>query len=265
MFRQSENTSQSSFPPWRGLFGTEKVPSISRSIFGSLILAVLLGTRPAAAQTKTLTTYTVEKGSSLWFVGSSTVNTFTCRNKQVHGFGTIDSSGSLPQARGNTGSGTLNAFFYTSVRCLSCGVGPMDEDMYKALKASEYPDIHYALHSFRFIRDSTGSDSSFYVRTKGRLTVAGKTNELIMTVKVTRLPGGEFILEGSKPLSMHDYAITPPTALWGLIKAHDRLTVHFRLVIGLYGKNSPAPTTYHAVAHGSPPAMHALADSTRRR
>lgn len=251
MFSELINTMDARILRGRSLPLKSMPGAARRLIAGGMMLCLLLIARGAFAQTDSRVTYTVEKGSSLWFEGSSTVNNFTCRNRQVHGFGRLDTARyDVNDHTDLPGSHLLNAFFYTSVRCLSCGVGPMDNDMYKALKASTYPEIHYALEAFRVLPGSAATDSSFYVQTRGRLTVAGKTNVIDMRVKVTRFDNNELLIQGSKLLFMHDYGIKPPTALWGLIKANDRLTVHFRLLVAPYVKRTPAPETYEAVAQG---------------
>lgn len=218
-------------------------------------LSALLPITSTQAQVLGQASYTLQPGSSLWFNGSSTLNTFQCENRTVEGFGTIDSTGTPGRDGVGYGIRVENAFFYTEVHCLNCGVAPMDHDMYKALKASQYPDIHYILQDVRLLADSVATDSSICVETRGKLTVAGETNEIEMPVRITRIGKNKYLIRGSKLLSMHDYGIKPPTALWGLIRANDKLTVHFRLIAARDTVASSLLKSYEAVAQADTPGL----------
>jgi hypothetical protein len=41
---------------------------------------------------------------------------------------------------------------------------------------------------------------------------------------------GTYQATGSLPLLMSDFGIDPPTAMFGLIKVHDQITVRFKLI-----------------------------------
>ncbi|MHB1688755.1 MAG: hypothetical protein ACYCVH_15485 [Ignavibacteriaceae bacterium] len=117
----------------------------------------------------------------------------------------------------------------------------MNQDMYRAMKAAQFPIVRYDLIDAHLI---TGIDSSgwFEFATKGSLSIAGETNVVDIMIKVYQLPNGSFRLVGNKNLSMKDYSIEPPEHLWGLIKAHDKLTVFFDLTVAVYN----APTNSSA-------------------
>ena len=60
--------------------------------------------------------------------------------------------------------------------------------------------------------------------------MSGKVNVIEMKVNVKQPKDGKFRVTGSKALSVYHYDITPPTTLRRLIKAHDKLVVHFDLI-----------------------------------
>jgi hypothetical protein len=75
----------------------------------------------------------------------------------------------------------------------------------------------------------------------GELTLAGEQREIEMVVVAERLADGRFTLVGSRELKMTDFNITPPSALFGLIKAKDTVEVVFDLMIGEQGRPDCTP------------------------
>jgi polyisoprenoid-binding protein YceI len=63
------------------------------------------------------------------------------------------------------------------------------------------------------------------------LTVAGSPKEIKMTVKLTSLGNGKYKIEGNKEVLMTDFGVKPPTAIMGLLKARDRLTFYFDIIV----------------------------------
>ncbi len=178
----------------------------------------------ALAQDKTSVSYTLEPQSKLWIDGSSTINTFTFVTSQVKGYAYLE------RDHKDADQNKPKVCVSTPVRSLDGGNGRMNEDMYEALKADSFPEIRYELITGEVIDKPDSSGGWFRLRTRGYLSIAGGKNTIDMIVRVKQLQDGRFQVIGSKALSMLDYGITPPTALWGLIRAHDRLVIHFDLV-----------------------------------
>ncbi len=65
---------------------------------------------------------------------------------------------------------------------------------------------------------------------RGILKIAGVSKETDVEFEVRELDGGRFDIEGHKSLTMGDFGIESPTAFFGLIRADERLEVHFSLV-----------------------------------
>lgn len=163
-------------------------------------------------------------GSQLWIDGSSTVNSFTCDANEIFGYGVLE------DARNDRDAEVEIA---VPVRQFDCGKRRMNQDMYEALKADEYPTIEYVLDDARLLTGVPEPGDEFSIQTRGRLTIAGAEREITMVVKGERLSDGTYRVEGSEPLAMSDFGVDPPTALLGLVKAHDRIVVRFDLVAGL--------------------------------
>lgn len=100
----------------------------------------------------------------------------------------------------------------------------MDNNTYKALKASKHPEIVYALSSATV---TPVNATTFTIRTKGKLTIAGTTREtdVVATAKVN--PDNSITVTGSKKLKMTDYGVTPPKVM--MIKTGNDLTISYNL------------------------------------
>jgi hypothetical protein len=190
-------------------------------IFSFILLQGMTG-----AQNKGEVFYVTLPGSKLWIEGTSTINDYTCASGQVEGYAEIINSPDLTP-------GTIKkdkVIVSIAVRTLDCGNNTMNKDMYNAMKADAFPEIKYELV---YARASARRDSSnrIILHTLGNMFIAGKEKLENIKIIIEKLSGGNFRLTGSFPVSMLDYGITPPQHLLGLIKAHEKLVVHFDLII----------------------------------
>ncbi|HEX6086687.1 MAG TPA: YceI family protein [Thermoanaerobaculia bacterium] len=117
------------------------------------------------------------------------------------------------------------------VQSLRCGNRQMERDMYKALRSEANPVI-----DFRFNGLVGGVehdiDSGLYRATiAGVLMLAGERRSVQIPVEATRVARDRFRLRARLPLRMTDFSITPPTALFGMVRAKNELVVHFDLYL----------------------------------
>jgi len=108
-----------------------------------------------------------------------------------------------------------------SVTSIKSGKAGMDENMYKALKADQFPEISYKLkgHSIN------GSE----VAATGELTIAGVTK--IIKSKVTCQNDGKHIKStGELTVTMSEFGIKPPEFLMGAFKTGDKVSLRFYLM-----------------------------------
>ncbi|NBC18616.1 MAG: YceI family protein [Bacteroidetes bacterium] len=183
---------------------------------------VLLIVGSAQAQTQQIT---VRHGSTLQIDGTSSVNAFTCVAETVDGHGRLATT---PARLASTERRQPQAELTVPVHALDCGKDRMNEDLYEAIGASEHPTIRYRLDEADLL-ERVGEDT-YRLRTRGWLSLAGEERPIEMTVVGKRIGDGQYAVQGSKTLLMSDFGIDPPSALLGLIKAHDRIEVHFDLV-----------------------------------
>ncbi len=173
--------------------------------------------------------YRLEPSSRLWLEGTATIGDFTCSTARMEGMAVLqeihveknDSLRSVPVHN--------EVRVSMCVRSFDCGNHAMNEDMYEAMKSDSFPTIEFELIDATLASDTGSADSVRDINTIGKLTIAGITKTVPMSIAIRQSSPERFIITGSKALSMTDFGITPPTALWGIIKTNDRLTVNFQL------------------------------------
>ena len=197
-----------------------------RSTLAHVLLAALVVLTAGRVQAQS-SQMTLAPGSELRIEGTSTVNAFTCVAETMDGYGRLAASTPARRASLNDAQ-AAQAEISVPVQALDCGKKKMNEDLYEAMQAEDHPSIHYRLDDAEVI-DQVGDDQ-YRLRVRGGLRLAGTERPVEMTVVGKRIGEGTYAVEGSTALQMTDFGIEPPTALLGLIKAHDRIVVHFDLV-----------------------------------
>lgn len=187
--------------------------------FSAWILAsVLLLAGATGAESQTRLDLTDE--SRLWIEGSSSVNTFTCVAAEVDGAGLF---------REVSDPALVEAELRVPVRRFDCGKDRMNKDLYAALKANDYPEIHFRLEDVALEEPAAGA-GTYSLKVTGQLSIAGTERTFELPVQALQAADGTYRAAGRLPLLMSDFGIDPPTALLGLIKAHNEITVCFDLV-----------------------------------
>lgn len=117
------------------------------------------------------------------------------------------------------------------VQSLRCGNRQMERDMYRALRAEENPVIEF---EFRELAGGIRHDidaGTYGATIDGVLSLAGERRKVKVHVEAVRVARDRFRLRARLPLRMTDFRITPPTALFGMVKAKNELEVQFELYL----------------------------------
>jgi polyisoprenoid-binding protein YceI len=207
-------------------------PAMYRISIGLVIVRLILALQAPAliAQQAAGRTYKLESGSRLNLEGTATIGEYKCETREIDGSATLAGSKEANNGSPDSGAARSRVLVAILVRSFECGKRAMNSDMYNAMKADSFPSIAYELKHAEIHPDSEAADSARTLDTSGELTIAGVTRLVEMSVTIRQVSPNRFRVFGSKDLSMHDFGITPPTALWGLIKAEDKLIVSFDLV-----------------------------------
>jgi polyisoprenoid-binding protein YceI len=189
--------------------------------------AALLGALAAtgAAQTARVP---VSADSKLWIEGTSNLHGWSCKAEKFDAAIELDAA-AVAELATATPKVLKRVEVKVPVKALKCGHGGMDDNLYKALKADETPEISYILATFDA---AAGEGDGFTLKTNGTLAIAGKENKLTMDVVATRLPDGTVNATGMVPIKMTDFGIKPPTAMFGTLRTGDEVKVNFALTVG---------------------------------
>ena len=131
----------------------------------------------------------------------------------------------------------LHVLLKIPIKSFDCAHSRMNQDMYEALKSDTYDFITFEFENAQPVeKDQSGADKLFAdgyepFLIEGVLSVSGVDRVVTLTVRGRQEEQNRYRIKGEKKISMKDYEIEPPTALMGLIRAHDDLTVFFDLVV----------------------------------
>ena len=115
----------------------------------------------------------------------------------------------------------------------NCNNGPMTSDFLKTLKAKEYPHIYIEFLSFQLNHSVREKNIQNNVTAKIAVTLAGVRKEYSFKLDSLLFAMDSITTSGKKEISMSDFNIAPPSALLGLVKADDLVTIDFRIVFNL--------------------------------
>lgn len=194
----------------------------------TLLAAALTATlcAPAAAQGRKMT---IQPASKLTLTGGSNLHDWACTTNTLRATIEVDSAFES-KALTDVAEPITRVSVSIPVKSLKCGKGKMDENLYKALRADEFPEINYVLTTYKVDTDATTADS-FSALTVGELTVAGKTIRAEIPLKALRRDGGSASGEGAIALKMTDFGVKPPTALLGTLRTKDDIRITFNVLL----------------------------------
>ncbi len=155
--------------------------------------------------------------SRIWIEGRSTLKRFTCTTTRVEGYGVVKAGGAV--------QGQL----VVAVQAFDCGKQSMNRDLQKALQADRFPEIRFEPRKVVVLETPTGDAARLDIT--GTLTIAGAARTVRFVASGQLLAAGRARLTGLLPLKLTDFDVKPPTALFGLIRVYDQITVHFDLTM----------------------------------
>jgi polyisoprenoid-binding protein YceI len=192
-----------------------------------LLLALLIAAAPFTLAQET-TRFVSGTPSRLVLEGTSNVAAWRCSGTTLDGQMEVAAPLDRIDALMN---GVEEFTLRVPIATLRCGNKQMERDMNRALRSASYPAIEFEFAELVGAVRREGSAGCWKVRIHGVLALAGASRDVTIDVEAERIAGDRIILRARMPLRMTDFRITPPTALFGMIKAGDALTVQFDLVL----------------------------------
>ncbi|HET7152688.1 MAG TPA: YceI family protein [Candidatus Kapabacteria bacterium] len=192
----------------------------------AFILFALFIVNLAIAQANPGLAVTVKNGSNLQLDGTSTLHDFSCKTSSIEGTIMVDPA---QFANGIKDAKNLisQANITIPVKSIKSGHDGMDDNMYDALKADKDPTISYQLTG---ITGAAPSGSEYQIQTQGLLTVAGVQKPIEMVIYASKADNG-IKIHGKANVNMTDFGIDPPSFMFGALKAGNKVTVSFDLLL----------------------------------
>ncbi len=161
------------------------------------------------------------KGHKVSVSGTSTLHDWECPANKLYSKGDLTINNGDLQA--------VNSLWVeVEVKSIKSEKEAMDEKIYEALKADNAPKITFQLLKTKSI-EKKGSE--WVITANGTLTVAGNAQNVDLQVTAKIMPNGEVHFQGSKKMKMTTFKVDPPTAMWGVIKSGDDITVSFEMTM----------------------------------
>lgn len=168
----------------------------------------------------------VQPASTLAVAGTSTVKSFECRAKTMTAnVESLTADAVTSVLAGEKGVGGVEFTVRTSE--LDCGNGTMNGHMLKALKASEFASITFALASYELTRDGDTTRA----RLVGKLSLSGAQKDITLDAVTAPGPDASLRVTGTYALNMKDYGIKPPTLMFGTLRVGEKVNVKFDLLL----------------------------------
>lgn len=230
---------------------------ISNVIKTTTVSILLIGLFTAGQQVLSVSAQAFDMAdeSTVWIEGTSTVNSFVCSTDDVAGSGTLsmpaektlagdspaESTDKVPDTAAPPAAAdepapvpeedvSGNVIVHVPATRLDCGLPAMNRDLKESLKVDTQPTIDFRLDRTEVIAMPEQNGGVYLIRAYGWLSLAGNEREVDVLLEGERAESGELRGWGSKNLKMSDFGIKPPSALFGLVRAHDEITVRFNFV-----------------------------------
>lgn len=187
------------------------------------VVVFLMGNTTAGEKKR----YSIEPGSRLYLKGTSNVNAFTCDCQDQY-------TGQVLEVERNGGYARFhNVSLLLKSRNFDCHNRKIDCDMQKALKADQYPHIKISLvDTWQNPKCLSGECKDWFdVQANVNITITNVTKLQSIPAKAKILGPNRFQLRGENALQMSAFGITPPEAMFGMIKVNDWITFHFDLIV----------------------------------
>lgn len=153
------------------------------------------------------------KTFSMTIVGTTNVHDFTTKVTQATGEAVVNSSKELQ-----------SLMVEIPVRALKSGEKLMDSKTYETFDVNKNPNITFKLIEVNSLKVDGNQVS---VTVTGNLTMAGVTRRISIKTSGVGNKAGYIQFKGSIPLKMSDFKMSPPTAMMGLMKVGDAITLKY--------------------------------------
>jgi len=179
-----------------------------------LMVSIILVGSTSAVNAQTLKINS--QSSTMTILGTTNVHNFQSKVTQISGDLVI------------SGKKVQSLKVDVPVKSIKSNEKLMDTKTYEAFNADKNPTITFQLID-AVIQKATAED--IVVAVTGNLTMAGVTKKVSFNTTGKALKAGTFQFTGSVALKMTDFKMKPPTAMLGMMKVGDAITLKFSIVL----------------------------------
>lgn len=179
-----------------------------------LIASIILVGSSSATTAQTLKINA--QSSSMTILGTTNVHNFQSKVSQISGDLVIN------------GKKVQSLKVDVLVKSIKSNEKLMDKKTYEAFDAEKHPTITFQLTD-AVIQKATAEDIDVVLT--GNLTMAGVSKKITFNTTGKALKAGTFQFTGSVGLKMTDFKMKPPTAMLGMMKVGDAITLKFSIVL----------------------------------
>jgi len=206
--------------------------SMKPIVLTSLAFVAFIGSVASAQSfTRTSTAVTpvrlsVRPDSRLWLEGSSNLRDWRCDATTLDASIDIDDDDAVSN---DATARVRRVQVRVPTHALTCGRSQMDHIMLKALHVDDAPDCRQIVGHFDVVAATGDANQSLVMQ--GTLRIAGRERTVRVPVQLEEQRDGTVRAQGALPIMMTDYGITPPTALFGVLRTENRIVVKFDLLV----------------------------------
>jgi polyisoprenoid-binding protein YceI len=180
---------------------------IAIGILGCLVFLTLSSVQ---AQTYKM----VPKVSTIKILGTSSVHEWESSTDQINGDMVLGSNGKQIQS----------LVIKVPVKSIKSGKGLMDSKTYDAFESDKNPLIIFQMTDITALK-ITGKEVEATV--DGNLNMAGNIKKISIKSSGKILADGSLQFKGSVPLKLSEFKMKSPTAMMGMLKTGDAVTINF--------------------------------------
>jgi len=155
------------------------------------------------------------KSFNMTILGTTNVHDFKSKVTQAKGEAVVNSNKELQ-----------SLVVEIPVRSIKSGEKLMDTKTYETFDVDKNPTITFKLTEVNSLRLD---GNQVNVTLTGNLTMAGVTRKISLKSTGNSTKPGVYDFEGSVALKMTDFKMSPPTAMLGLMKVGDAITLKFNV------------------------------------
>lgn len=162
--------------------------------------------------------------STLAVLGTTNINKFECN--------IIDGKQQMVKAQATYLEKEIHfreAFLKFNVADFDCGMKPITKEFQESLKSDEYPQM--ILEILKIKRTVADPEKAKSVQSEVRISLAGVSQNATLAMDKKIIDDSKINYQSTYDMAMSDFNIEPPTALFGQIKADDKVRIVINFII----------------------------------